>query len=399
MGVQIITAKALDAFKVKDKQYEVTVGGVKGLKLRVSPGGTKSFYLVDYFHGKRIRLKLGRYPELNLAQARTKARKALVELLEGIHPEMKQHSHKAGIDSFNHLVREFIEKYARVHNKDWRETEKIFKRYFLKPWGARPFKSISKADVVYVLDGLVHQNTPSAANHAFRAVRKLFNWAIERGLMEFSPCLGLKEPAKSVARDRVLSDEELARIWIGADSLDYPFGPIVQLMILTGKRRGEAAGIKWAHLDFKNKVWTLPSPDAKNSEQHILPLMPMALDILSPLPRLSEGLVFPSHRRNSTNPVSGFGKAKARLDILSGVTDWRFHDIRRTVATGLSRLGVLPHVTERVLNHISGSLSPVAKIYNRHHYVKEMQNALELWETHISSILNDLRSEREMEKV
>jgi len=258
---------------------------------------------------------------------------------------------------------------------------------FVKHWGKRDIRKISKPDVTLIIDGIVTRGSPSAANHALAAIRRLFNWAVERGVIDFSPCQGLKPPGKLKSRERVLSDDELVAIWNAASSEAYPFGTITQLLMLTGQRRGEVIAMRWQDLDLTHSVWSLPGDLNKSGRAHEIPLTPSAVIILRQLPRLHEVLVFPANRKGTDNPVSGIGKAKQRIEKCSDVADWRLHDIRRTVATGMARLKITPHVVEKVLNHSSGTFSGVAGVYNRFGYLPEMREALEAWEAHLTSLL------------
>ena len=370
---------------------EVWDGKIPGFGIRVSPKGTKSFILVFRVDGRARRLTIGRYPTLSLAEARSLAKQALSEIAQGNDPaeKKKQSRNTSERDpfAFESFVAEFIEKYARPKNKDWAESHRLLKREFVKHWGKRDIRKINKPDITLIIDGIVTRGSPSAANHALAAIRRLFNWAVERGVIDFSPCQGLKPPGKLKSRERVLSDDELVAIWNAASSEAYPFGIITQLLMLTGQRRGEVIAMRWQDLDLTHSVWSLPGDLNKSGRAHEIPLTPSAVIILRQLPRLHEVLVFPANRKGTDNPVSGIGKAKQRIEKSSDVADWRLHDIRRTVATGMARLKITPHVVEKVLNHSSGTFSGVAGVYNRFGYLPEMREALEAWEAHLTSLL------------
>ena len=261
----------------------------------------------------------------------------------------------------------------------------MLRRDFLPFWKSRDIGDISKRDVVAVLDGILGRGTPSAANHAFAYINHFFNWAVSRGILDGSPCLGLSLPAAKVSRERVLSDQELAIVWKEAQKTSYPFGAIVQLLILTGQRRGEVTKMSWAQVDIENAIWTLPPELTKNKREHNLPMSAAVVDIVEGIPRLSETFVFPA-RGSKTNSFSGFSKSKRRLADACGIETWTLHDLRRTVATGLARLQVQPHVIEKILNHSSGTISGVAAVYNRFQYIDEMRDALEKWEAHIMKL-------------
>jgi integrase len=215
----------------------------------------------------------------------------------------------------------------------------------------------------------------------------MFNWAVEQGHLERSPCAGLGMPAQAISRDRILSDGELARVWKAAGEMGYPFGPMIQLLILTAQRRGEVVGLRWSELDTNAMEWTLPNGRTKSARAHIVPLSGAAAELVTGLPRLHDVLVFPARGKN--NPASGFSKWKRELDERSGVVDWRIHDLRRTAASGMAQLAVPPHIIERVLNHTTGTLGGVAGIYNRYGYLVEMRSALERWWGRVGALISN----------
>jgi integrase len=183
----------------------------------------------------------------------------------------------------------------------------------------------------------------------------------------------------------VLDDKELRKVWLAADGLGHPYTGIVKLLILTGQRRSEISGLRWSEIDTDERVLHLPAARTKNGLAHDVPLSAPAQAIIADLPRIVDAdPVFTVKRQ----PVTGFSKAKERLDSASGVTDWTLHDIRRTVASGLQRLGVRLEVTEAVLNHRSGSTAGIVGVYQRHDYADEKRTALEAWANHIDGLVS-----------
>jgi integrase len=371
-----------------DRQLELWDGKVSGFGVRVSPQGTKSFVVLYRFGGVSQRLTLGRYPGLGLATARDLASKALSDVACGIDPKaIRQQQRMADKPTaFPVLLSEFVETHCKRHNKasTARETERILRNDFENVWRKREVKDLTKADVLRVLDKQVADGSPSAANHAYAAVRKFFNWCVQRGHIQASPCTGLTLPTKATKRARVLTDAELIKVWNAAAAIGYPAGPIVQLLILTAQRRGEVAGMRWCDIDLKAKTWTMPAELTKANRAHAVPLTPFAQSILMTLPKLGP-LVFPA--RTGDGCYGGFGQVKYKFDERVGVTDWTFHDLRRTAATDMAGLGVHPHVVERVLNHASGTFGGVAGVYNRFQYLEEMRLALETWEKRLRHLL------------
>ena len=365
-------------------QAEVWDAKLPGFGIRISSQGTKSFVLLYRVAGRPRRLTLGRFPILGLGKARKLAVEALTAVAEGEDPgtSKSERSNTVREETFGSAVSEFVEAYVKRKNRRWEETAAILEREFVVPWGRRDLREITKRDVHEVIDGIVARGTNRAANRAFAHVRKLFNWCVERGTLDQSPCSGLRMPTKEVSRDRVLSDAELARIWAATNQIGYPYGYVVQTLILTAQRRDEVAGCE---LDLVSGLWSMPADRNKSGRPHELPLTPLVVQILTSIPRLHEVLVFPARDRDG--PLSGFSKWKARLDELSHVLGWTLHDLRRTAATGMARLGVAPHVVERILNHTSGTFGGVAGVYNRFGYLPEMRGAMELFSQHVDSLV------------
>jgi integrase len=188
-----------------------------------------------------------------------------------------------------------------------------------------------------------------------------------------------------VSRDRVLSDDELRLVWKAAEGMGWPFGPMVQLLVLTGQRRSEVAGMEWQEVDLEKATWVIPSHRTKNAEAHLVPLSPPAVAILASLPRVGD-YVFTTTGRT---PVSGFSRAKAALDGRAEIAPWRLHDVRRTVASGMARLGVNLPVIEKVLNHTSGSFAGIVGVYQRHSFADEKRRALEVWGRFVEELVSD----------
>jgi len=309
----------------------------------------------------------------------------LLQVSRGEDPDVDQRKpgggRRAKERSFERVMERFIRLHCQRHNKasTIRSTRRLLEKEFLTQWRNRDVAELSKGDILKVLDGIVDRGRPGAANHAYAAISKFFSWCSERDLIDTNPCTDVKRPAKLKARDRILTNRELAHIWLAAGATDYPFGPIVQLLALTGQRRGEVANMHWLHVDRQAAVWDIPKELTKSSRAHVVPLSQTAMSIIDELPRLHEAFLFPA-TGSSTTTFSGFGKCKKRFDQTCQVSDWTLHDLRRTAATGMAELGVAPHVVERVLNHSSGTFAGVAGVYNRFSYVDEMRAALELWE-------------------
>ena len=231
-------------------------------------------------------------------------------------------------------------------------------------------------DVLDVLDAIVERGSPSGANHALAAIRKCFNWCVERGLIESSPCGAIKKPARAEARDRVLSDEELRAIWKASDTIGA----------LAAQRRTEVATMRWRDIDLSSGVWTIPAELTKNGKPHLLPFSALALARLASLPRLHESFVFPA-RGNATTTFSGFSKLKAKTERLSQVCEWTPHPAGPYVSrpTGEGRVAAAcggAHPQSE-----SGVFRGVAGVYNRFQYLPEMREGLERWARHLEELM------------
>jgi integrase len=227
-------------------------------------------------------------------------------------------------------------------------------------------------------------------------------WAIGRGIIERSPCDGVTPPSPENKRERVLADIEIKRVWESAEALGQPFGPIVKLLLLTGARRDEVAGMRWSEVNLEARTWTIASERSKNDRTHVIPLSDTAMVILESLPRIGRvDFVFSTTGHTA---VSGFSRmkatidgliserlseeAEARGDVPDAMTDWILHDLRRTLATNLQKLGVRLEVTEAVLNHVSGSRAGVVGVYQRHDWATEKRQALDAWARRLETIIS-----------
>jgi integrase len=338
--------------------------GLKSFGIRVSPGGTMTWTLL--VGQERQRIKLGNYPVIGLKDARELARKHLAERTLG------QHKKRAI------TLAAVYELFEEVHLKDKKPTttyelKRLLKRHFVSKLCRKQLSEIETHHITDITDRL----SPGTAWHAFAAIQNLLNWSVARRHITTSPLTGVPSPPKSTSRSRVLSDAEVKSIWEASAKLGT-FGTIVRLLLLTGMRRGECAALRTDYIS--NDTCTLPSELTKNGRVHSFPLGSLAIQTLQS--NSATGLYFPA-RGHPNKPFNGFSKSKAQLDQLSGVTDWTLHDIRRTFATRLAELGVAPHVIERILNHITGSLSPIARVYNRATFMAEMRTAIDTWETHL----------------
>jgi integrase len=420
-----LTAKRIETVHATSSRQEIPDGLLVGLYLVVQPSGARSFAVRYRYAGQPRKLTLGAFPAINLETARTLGAKALRAAAEGRDPASEKQSAKGDAkrqaaeevrgkrDLFENVAREFIERHAMKQNREttWRETARILG---LRPspddpaklveiggdvmpaWRGRKIQDITKRDIVALLDGVHDRGSPIMANRVLSAVRKLFNWALARDIIAASPCGGVAPPAPERSRDRVLSDDELRLVWNAAEGDGWPFGPLVKLLVLTGQRLAEVGGMRWDEVDLENRLWTLPAPRVKNDERHEVPLSDAAVAIIAALPRIktTKGFVFAT-RRDAV--VSTFSRAKDRLDaaILAALPKdakapehWTFHDLRRTMASGMAPLGIQLHVVEKILNHSSGTFGGVAGVYQRYSFATEKRSALAVWASHVEGVVS-----------
>ena len=368
-----------------DKYYWDT--DITGLAVKVTPKGKKTF-LVQYRPGGRgtptRKVFLGPYGDVTLHKAKTEARRILGLRAEGRDPALERQlaKQRAISNKFSDIARQFLEMHAS-QNRTVDETARILKRDVLPKWDKRSIHDISKRDVNDLLDAVVARGSPTMTNRLLAALRKLFNWCVSRGVITASPCAGIDAPSKEKARDRVLSDDELVTIYNTARQMGGAFGSIIEMLILTAQRRNEVSEMTWDELDLDNNLWTIPGSRTKNEKPHFVHLSDLSCGVLSNLSPAGD-FVFTS---NGRSPFSGFSKSKKRLDGLSGVTNWRLHDIRRTVVSGMAQLGIQPHIADKILNHQSGTISGVAAVYQRHEFIDERKTALDAWSYHVQSLV------------
>jgi integrase len=262
-------------------------------------------------------------------------------------------------------------------------------------WSGRAITDIRAYDVRDLLDEVVKVSGPVAANRALTALKTAFRWRVDRDseTLPKSPCDGVNAPSPETARERVLDDLELAALWRAAEADGYPFGRMVQLLILTGCRRDEAREARWAEFDLPARKWNIPGRRTRNGRDHIVPLSDAAVVILATLPRIKggAGLLF---TKNGETIIGGLGRAKDQLadamtrELGAEPERWVLHDIRRTFVTGLQRLGVRLEVAEAAVNHKSGSVSGVTAVYAKRDYAEEKRAALDAWARHVEAILS-----------
>ena len=365
----------------------------------MTPKGRKVFIVLYRTGGAGSKLRkytIGPYGRMTLHQARVAAQKVFTAKLEGRDPaaEKRERKRRLVADRVEDLLETFVQQ-RLSQNRSGGEIARLLRREIGKAWAGRSIHEIAKRDVVEVVSAIERRGAPVAANKALKSIKMFLRWSVGRAILDQSPAEGVPTPNKEVARDRVLSDDELARVILAAREIDDRYGGIVELLALTGQRREEVARLAWEELDLGRRVWTIPKERTKNAKPHVVHLSDEAIAVLER--RQKQGAhVFALH---GGKPFQEFSFAKRKLDAVSGVTGWRLHDLRRTCVSGMARLGVAPHVADKILNHQSGTISGVAAVYQRHEFLRERKDALERWGAHVgktvSGMLGELRKAKE----
>lgn len=393
-----LTAATVDKMQPIDRRQEIPDALCPGLYLIVQPTGKKAWQ-VRYRHGgTHRRMKLSDYPGLSLADARARAREIFVAVGEGRDPSEEVKAAKAPKPQDDRdKVKTLIKQYDRRHLSSLKSgtlVRRELDRFVVAAWGDRDIHSITKRDVIDLLDGIADSGRVVTANRIRAYLNKFLNWAVERDILPMSPAAGVKPVMKETSRDRVLSDGEVQWFWAACDAVGYPWGPLGKVLLLTGQRLNEVAQI--TDDEIRGDLWHLSAGRTKNGRAHDVPLSQPVRDVLADLPRIGNRYIFTT---TGCSPVSGFFKARAHLaEAMEKIAAkergepveiprWTFHDARRTAATGLARLGIPVRVTEAVLNHVSGTGGGIVAVYQRHDYAAEKQQALETWGRFVLSLV------------
>ena len=411
-GSMKLTDKTVEAAQCpagsKDKLFFDDV--LPGFGLRVTASGTRTF-IVQYNVGRtKRRVVLGVWGrELTTTQARRKAealrgqvrdrrdpaaeRKAALAAALAAEAEARAAAAR-GAYTVERMLTDWTAGHLAARSEAYRERAPAALRRALKAWLQVPAERLARTDAVRVLDAVKLLQGPVAANRLRAVARACWTWAVKRGALAVNPWEATPRPlARETPRERVLSDAELGALYIAAGTAPEPWGVLVRLLILTGQRRGEVAGMRWDELDLTAGTWSLPGERTKNSRPHTVPLTAEAVALLRTVKRRAGAtLVFEGPRQTA---FSGFGKLKGSLDAAmdaaaresdKSVALWTLHDLRRTMATGMQRLGVRLEVTEALLNHVSGSRSGIVGVYQRHGWETEKAAAMRAWTAHVMAL-------------
>jgi integrase len=422
------------------QRFEVRDGGAQGLYLVIQPGGAKSWALrFRRPNGSPGKLTLGpldlarEMPDepvigapLTLAGARQLAAKVhrqrqLGRDVIGEHTAAKHRRRVEAKDyaenTFGHAVRYFIDNHARLKTRRWRETAKVLGLRYSKTgdgepeetkggltaiWGSRPLAEITSDDITAIIDDSQEHGIPglkartkgvsdARGRKMGRALGGMFGWLNStknrnrKYKLAANPCLGVSVPAAPEERERVLDDAEIVAFWHACDKIGEPFGAALKLLLLTGQRLREVTGMRRSELSGNGETWSLTAERTKNRKPHLVPLPPLARELIASVKRIEGDFVFTT---TGKSPVSIGSKIKNRLDAVTKLTKpWRLHDLRRTFVTGMNELGIERDVVELVVNHKSGTRAGVAGIYNRSERLSERKAALERWALHVAGLV------------
>ena len=358
---------------------------VSGFGLRVSAGGQKSWVTIYRHNGRLRRMTLGAYPTLSLADARQLARAALRDAAHGADPAGEKQAERRA-ESFGELAELYLEKHAKVVKRSWREDERTINRELLPRWKNWKAIEIKRKHVIAMLDEIAGRGSGTMANRTRALASKIFNFGIQRDVVEYNPVHNVPIPGEERRRDRVLSENEIRVMWQDLDHESPRIAATLKLALLTAQRRTEVLGMRWDELDIEAGWWTIPADRAKNKLAHRVPLAPQALDLLRGLKKTSgkSEYIFPGSKKE---PIANLQKPMRRIRQRTGI-EFRFHDLRRTAASHMTGIGISRLVVGKILNHAERD---VTAVYDRHSYDADKRKALTRWDRRIAEILAERR--------
>jgi integrase len=358
-----------------DQQYP-------GLAIRVSHS-RKVWVYFTRFNGKLRRITFDLFPTMSVAAAHDAWRAARDAVLAGKDPAPPAAAAApAAATNVGAVIDEWLRR-DQSGNRTLEKTRRQMNGHVLPHWAQRDITSIGRRDILDLIDGVADRGTPIAARRLHSRLHRFFQWAVGRGIIQTNPMVALPKPGgNEKSRERVLTDAEIVKVWRAAQEVGYPYGTAVQLLALTGARREEISALRWD--EIIDGTITLAGDRTKNGEPHIIPLSAPARALLDGLPKAETGdLVFPG----PSGSIKSWPRYFEKLKKIAGIADWRLHDIRRTVATGLQKLGTALTVTESVLGHTAGSRGGIVGVYQKHNYQPEKTAALEAWGAHVMALV------------
>lgn len=402
MPVKNLTAKSVAALKpLGGQQVDYWDRSLTGFGIRVAPSGRKTWTVMYRHLGRLRRMSLGTYPRLSLADAREAADDRLHEAGKGKDPAAAKVADRQG-KTFSDLATDYIEKYAMKRKRSWKEDYRLLygsphkrktgKRPYkalTKTWGNRRLVEIQRRDVRDLLEAIA-VTAPITANRIRSLLHKMFNFAIEHEWLDANPCHLVKAPATEVHRDRVLTHEEIQKLWNATDDQHETVRAYFRVRLLTAQRGGEVLAMRWDDVDLTSGWWTIPAERSKNGLAHRVPLSRPVLDILKGLKKTADKReipspwVFQSTRSREPKQMEHAQKAVERVRTAVG-SDFRGHDLRRTAASLMVGAGTPRLVVSKILNHVEQG---VTAVYDRHSYDAEKKAALDRWAVLMKEIVS-----------
>jgi integrase len=353
--------------------------------------GERRSWIIQYRlpSGQQRRLKIGDAGKLNPDKAFKAAKKKLAQVELGQDPAAeKKQAREDYRFTFRSVANDHLDSVKpQLRKKTYIEKQRYLQGAYFKALHSRPIGKIERREIAAAVSAIARTSGAIAATRARSVLSGLFGWAVGEGICELNPVIGTNKPAKSKARERVLTDQELVAIWKAAPASDY--GAILKLLILSGCRRQEIGGLRWSEIDHDTRTIKIPADRSKNHRPHEVALSELAWSLLPT--QIDDDRAFVFGRSDSANGFGGWAFCKEVLNEALGdaFEPWTVHDIRRTVATRMADLGVFPHVVEAALNHQSGHKGGIAGIYNKSRYEREVRTALALWSDHVRALVED----------
>lgn len=381
-----LTNQYIANLKPLGKRLELQDEGTRGLALRLNVSGKKSFIYRYRFNDKVKRYTIGSYPEISLAQARDKSKEITFNLSQGIDPLVEKRKNKdqfKGEITFAELSDLYIKRHLpSLSPSTAKEYTRIIKAELNRKLGKLYLSEITKRRLIDLIDAIAVDRGHNTLSNRVRAVlSSIYSFAVNKGILESNILLNLKLKKKEKKRDRVYSQQEIQQLWAAFEAQDQLIGTIYKLLLLIGQRAGETCQMRWSDLDLDKAIWTIPTEVTKSERLHIVPLPEQALELIFSMKPVtgSKKYVFNSPKLED-QPITWIHKATARIKKDSGITDFRPHDLRRTMASNLAEMGVNRTILGKILNHkgLSGD-SSVTAIYDRYDYLEEKREALENW--------------------
>ena len=354
-----------------------------GLQLRITSSNKRSWSLQYRHQGRMLKYTIGSYPEVSLKDARNRSQELRRAVQAGHNPQAdKITARTAGKLSVSACFEEYLITHLKVHLKSWPEYERAMRKDVLPHIGYVALADLEKAQIRLVISKIIERGATTLANRVLQYISKMLKWAVGVGYLDANPASDIPKPAKERSRERSLTLDEIRAIHMAARQMGGPQGRLIEFLLLSGQRLNEVARLTWD--EVKEDRLEIPGLRNKSGETLITPLLPSLLQILEECPRQEGSYVFTTG--NGTRPISGFSQIKASLSRLSDVSDWNFHDFRRSLATLLSDNGMDRFAIKCALNHKDGS---VTGIYDRSDHIKRKSLGLLQWHRMVENIQNN----------